>query len=372
LARRSLAVFFLVVCLLYSSACFGQEASGGGPQKVHVSEFSITGNTVIATEDIIASLSIFANADYTLDELNAIADAVTRLYTEKGYILARAYVPEQRVEADTLTIAVSEGTLGSIQVSDTSYYRASYVRGFFEHLVGRPVNEFELERAVLIANRTPNLKTTAVLKKGAEPGTSDLLVNVQDSVAVNLGVSFDNHGHPLVSRNKYALSLGVTDPYLGSTLWAEGSVGEDVDETSSLSLNYRVPINRRGTSLGVRYSYADYIVGGNFQPLGIEGDARIFGVYATHEFVRSKRSNIAATLGFDYKRIFSYVLGLQQSNDDLSVAYLGLHLDAIDHFRGKTFADLTYYHGFNDLLGSLGEHDPASSRSGASGKFDKV
>jgi hemolysin activation/secretion protein len=54
------------------------------------------------------------------------------------------------------------------------------------------------------------------------------------------------------------------------------------------------------------------------------------------------------------------------------VAYLTVNFDAVDSLRGKTFGGLTYSHGFNDLFGALGEDDPARSRFGASGKFDKV
>jgi hemolysin activation/secretion protein len=369
---RSIAYLILFSCVLFcSSAGFCEEALDESP-KVHIEGFNVTGNTVIDTGDILSTLSKYKDAEYTLEEMDTIAQAVTMLYHEKGYILARAFIPSQRMEGNTLEIAVLEGKLGSIQVSNTRYYKESYIRGFFKHLVGRPVNEFELEEAVLIANRTPQLKTAAVLKKGATPGTSDLLVNVEDAYAINLAFSFDNHGHPIVSRNKYALSFDVTDPHIGSTLSLGGSIGESADDTTAVSINYRVPVNRRGTSVGVKYSYSDFIVGGNFQPLGIEGDARIYGVYATHEFIRSKRKNLSATVGFDYKRIFAYILDTQQSNDDLSVAYLGLNFDAVDRLKGKTFANLTYSHGFSDLFGSLGENDPARSRFGAGGKFDKI
>ncbi len=61
-------------------------------------------------------LEVGDGLEVTLGILHLIAQEITSLYSIKGYILARAYVPEQEIENGTVTIQVVEGKLGKIEV----------------------------------------------------------------------------------------------------------------------------------------------------------------------------------------------------------------------------------------------------------------
>ena len=309
---------------------------------------------------------------YTLEELKRIADAITAIYHLDRYILARVYIPKQEIIDNVITIAVVEGELGDVNVSGAGYFSRQFAENWFKHLKGRAVREDEIERAVLLAGDTPSLNLTPTLKKGEKPGTADLMVNVSDSLPVKLSFDYDNYGNPLISRDRFAVNLQLTDPVIGSTLSLLGISGNSIDNTFYGSIDYHLPINYRGTRIGARYLNADYLVGGgDFGILGIAGKSEIAGVYLSNQCIRSRITNVKATLGFDYKHMFEYILDTQRSNDDITAAYLRIDYDGFDKYRGKNYLSLNYSHGFNDLLGSLGEDDPAASRVGADGRFDK-
>lgn len=309
---------------------------------------------------------------YTLEELKKIADAITAIYHLDRYILARAYIPKQEIIDNVVTIAVVEGELGDVNVSGARYFSRQFAENWFKHLKGRAVKEDEIERAVLLAGDTPSLNLTPTLKKGKNPGTADLMVNVSDSLPVKLSFDYDNHGNPLISRDRFAVNLQLTDPVIGSTLSLLGISGNSIDNTFYGSIDYHLPINYRGTRMGARYINADYLVGGgDFEILGIAGKSEIAGVYLSNQCIRSRITNVKATLGLDYKHMFEYILDTQRSNDDITAAYLRIDYDGFDKYRGKNYLSMNYSHGFNNLLGSLGEDDPAASRVGADGRFDK-
>jgi len=311
---------------------------------------------------------------YSLEELKNIANIITMLYEENRYILARAHIPQQEFQDGIVTIAVVEGELGDIRVYNNKYYSMSYIRGWFKHLQGKPVKEDEVERAILLANDTPSLNAETIFESGEKPETTDLRVNVKDKYPVQLELEYNNYGNPLVSRQKFGANLKLTDPIFGSTLSLRGIRGDSLKDTFYGQIDYSVPVNHHGTTVGARYITADYIVGKEFSVLDVQGETKIIGGYITHPFIKSRADNLKATLGFDYKRMFEYMVNEQRSNDDLSVAYLRLDADSLDsRLRGKNYLSLTYSQGFEEFLGSLRKDDEvASRRPSDGGEFSKL
>ncbi|MBI4826715.1 MAG: ShlB/FhaC/HecB family hemolysin secretion/activation protein [Nitrospirae bacterium] len=370
---------FLLIFLLVIAAAFipvngfSEDLTG----TVHVKEFSIIGNKAMDTDDIHACLEDYKDKDYTLDGLKDIADRITDLYQQEGYVLAKAYIPKQEIEDGIVTIAVVEGELGFIEITDNKYYTSEYVKNWFSHLKRDAVREQDIERAILLVNDTKALKVTTAFKRGKKPGTADLIVKVEDSYPLSLDLNYDNHGNPLISRGRMGFNLQTgMSPFSGSELNIKGVMGERFDKTFYGLIDYQTPIGYQGARWGLRYLYADYLVGGDLEILGLEGESQILGGYLSYPFVKTKKHNLTATMGFDYKHMFETDMDVQKSNDDLSVGYVRLDYDAIDRFLGdkmpaKNYLSLTYSHGFNSVFGSIKENDPDSSNFGADGNFDK-
>src|SRR5579885_696860 len=74
----------------------GAEVPPGGPT-VKVTGFDITGNTVYDSATLQALIASYAGKDLTLAELYKAADVITRYYQDHGYGIARATLPEQRL-----------------------------------------------------------------------------------------------------------------------------------------------------------------------------------------------------------------------------------------------------------------------------------
>ncbi|MBW2144922.1 MAG: hypothetical protein JRG75_11100, partial [Deltaproteobacteria bacterium] len=90
------------------------EDAEGDEFTVLIKSIEIKGNTVIDTQTLQEKVDTFKDKELTLEEMGEVADLVTIVYQEAGYILARAYLPEQEVQKGVLTIAVQEGKIGKV------------------------------------------------------------------------------------------------------------------------------------------------------------------------------------------------------------------------------------------------------------------
>ncbi|MDH4226369.1 MAG: hypothetical protein OEV59_01250 [Deltaproteobacteria bacterium] len=389
--RKGLPLVMAAVLLFLAAPLY---AADDDLRIIEVKKFVIAGNVEVSEAEIERAIAEFkvkkeweTKKFYTIADLKAVADAITAYYHSKGMMLARAYVPAQQVDTAIVTIAVLEGNLGTLNVSATmpegvgkgdmnlDYYSPRYVMDWFDEFEGKVVSEDEIESAVLLANRTPGLHTRAVLSKGEEPGSTDVLISAEDKTPVSLTLEYNNYGNKEISRDRYGAYLSLTDPFIGSTFSGTYFVGNPSDSTTYMGIDYSIPVADSGTRVGVRYIKADYIVGeGPMVDLGIEGKSDIFGGYISHPFIVKRLTNFTVTLGYDRKHMFEYVLKEQLTNDDLAVGYLRFDYDRIDSYNGKTIFSLTYSHGFPDFAGSLPDvkEDPNQSRLGANGEFEKA
>lgn len=81
-----------------------------------VTDFTIEGNTVVSTEDILQYLTPLKGKPQNIASINDAIFKIQNLYTERGYILAR--VSEVTDDPDgTVNICIKEGTIDKIMIS---------------------------------------------------------------------------------------------------------------------------------------------------------------------------------------------------------------------------------------------------------------
>jgi hemolysin activation/secretion protein len=90
----------------------------GGP-RVTVRQVRITGATVFPEAELQALLADGLKQPLSLAGLQAWRRASLQHYRQAGYLVARAYLPAQKVSGDTVEIAVVEGRLDRVVPHDT-------------------------------------------------------------------------------------------------------------------------------------------------------------------------------------------------------------------------------------------------------------
>ena len=81
-----------------------------------VKGFRITRNTAFSEGELLPLLKEFVGKQLSLEDLQRAADVITRHYRDRGYFVARAYVPAQDIRDNIVEITVLEGRLDRVSV----------------------------------------------------------------------------------------------------------------------------------------------------------------------------------------------------------------------------------------------------------------
>jgi hemolysin activation/secretion protein len=329
---------------------------------------------VIETEELEPFVAPFYGKDLGLAELQQAADSITDVYRQKGYNLARAYIPRQEIKDGVVEITVLEGKLGQIIIEGNKNYSTDFIhRGFTRVIEDKAINQRSLEKSLLLLNENPDLKVTAVLETGKEPGTTDIIVKAQDKLPLHLAMDYDNFGTKSVSKNRFGMEVSLSRFLLfeGASLSLRGVIGSDPKSFHYGRASYLLPINSYGTKLGLFGYGGDFDVGQALSEFNLTSTAWGYGFYLTHPFVRSRFQNLSGEFGFESKDANQFILGSLLSRDKLRMLRTSWNYDWIDS-TGRSFIALSVYQGLGDAFGAMENNDPKSSRPGADNRFTKA
>jgi hemolysin activation/secretion protein len=143
--------------------------------------------------------------------------ALERAYHKAGYQAVSVDVPQQDVAEGVVFLRVSENPVGRLRVRGTRYFSPSSIKALAPELSeGRPLNFDDVNKAVMRLNRQRDLRVTPDLKPGAEPGTLDVDLKVQDSLPLHGSIELNNR----YSANTAHLRLNGAISY--ENLWQAG------------------------------------------------------------------------------------------------------------------------------------------------------
>ena len=330
---------------------------GAGPRFI-VKKIQVKGNTLIDDAILAPVLETGDGMEVTLGILHLIAQEITALYAMNGYILTRAYVPEQEIENGIVTIQVVEGKLGTIEVSGNEKFKREDILARLRPLQDDPaLTESALEKYLLRLNAIHGLKVKAVLKPGEVFGTSDLTLQVKESRPYRIAFDADNFGSRFTGEQRYGLTGEVGSLLLlGDRLSVRG-VKSDEDQVY-ISPSYSIPIGPYGTTFTLLYTFADFNLGGNLVALNAGGQANIFTVDVTHSLFQTRSSEFYLSLGGEIRNFENDLAGSSSSDDKLRDAYLAAGGFFKDPLRARTFYTVRLQQGFSERDVS----DPHNSR----------
>jgi hemolysin activation/secretion protein len=339
-----------------------------------VKAYKINGTSVIASAELESIVAPYVGREMDLTELEKVADVVTTALRDKGYSLARAYIPAQEIKDGNLEIAVLEGRVGEIIVRGNQNYSSEFIkRGFTPVVRDGAIKQNSLEKSLLVLNEYPDLKATAVLEAGQEPGATDIVVTVKDKLPFHLVMDYDNFGTESVSKNRFGLEVNLGRFLIveGSSLSLRAVIGSDPKSYHYGRASYLLPINGYGTKLGFLGYGGDFDVGQELSEFNITATTWGYSPYLTHPLVRTRGANLTGEFGFESKDSTQWLLGSLFSRDRVRMLRMGLNADWIDR-TGRNFISFSILQGLEEALGAMENSDSKSSRFGADNRFTKA
>lgn len=258
-----------------------------------VGKVRIAGASIFSEEALHALVADVEGQELSLAALHAVADRITQYYRQRGYVLAYAYVPAQKISDGVIELAVVEGRIGAVSVRNDELVGGAALEPLAALVPGEVARAQTLERSVLLLSDLPGLVITSTLKPGSAPGTSDLMVDVAPGARVSGNMELDGNGDRFSGRIRAGAAVNVNNPLqLGDQLTLRGRASDE--GLHYVFGEYRLPVNRWGTRIGMSVSELQYRLGDSLAALGLEGDALSVNVTASHPLVRARRTNINA------------------------------------------------------------------------------
>lgn len=275
--------------------------------RLEVKGFRIVGLTVAAEADMANALAPFVGPDKRFQDLLDAAAAVKRELAARGYFLADAIIPEQKLSDGVVELRVLEGRLGKIrldvdpEVSISRSLLESYIGSLQE---GGLIRTEDVERALFQIHDLRGIVATSSFAPGAAAGTADLTIRVSRGKKLDANLDFDANGS--VYTGIHRIGGGVD----GNSLLGYGEL-INVRASNALDGNLRfarasalVPVGPWGTKLGAAYSELKYRLGTPvFNALKVNGGAEVVSLIAIHPVIRSRNTNLLV-IGQHDKRNF--------------------------------------------------------------------
>lgn len=276
----------------------------GDTVSFRVERIRLSGVTALPEADLIALLRPYVGRDVTLGELNEAAAAITRLYRDRGFPVARAYVPAQEIRDGVVELAVLEGRYGKVTVGVDAPFSRDMANKAVQNL--RPsevISEGALDRSLLLLDDLGGIEARGTLKPGEGLGTADLAVEVTETQHLGGTISADNYGNTVTGQYRlggsfYAENLaGRGDTLAGRALVSQGA------DLAYGQIAYNLPVNADGLQAGAIGTYTNYTLGEALSALGATGYAGIATAYLRYAFIRSRRGSLYAQVAFDAKNL---------------------------------------------------------------------
>jgi hemolysin activation/secretion protein len=338
-------------------------------ETVLIEQINVEGVSLIEQSKIKDITSQYEGKEISLRTMQKIADLITDLYREAGYVTSRAYLPPQTIQDGILIIRVIEGELGSLQIQGNKYFKTSLLRKKITLNPGEAFDYSSLQRSLIDINEHPDRTARVVLMPGEQRGTTDVVLRVEDNLPFHVGYKFDNYGSRYIEKDRHGVTLehnnlfGFDDKFYFMYQLSEYGYYE------MKTARYTFPLTNT-LDVGAYLINTDTKLGREFEDLDSRGEAEIYGVFANKKLINTMDTDLRLNLGFDYKDIENYLSGEQTSLDELRIAKVGLDLDVNDSW-GRTIVTTGLDIGIPDIMGGMPEKYDSASRSGAAGKFYK-
>lgn len=347
--------------------------------KVLVKGFRFSGSQSLATDaELEALLSDSIGKELGFAELKRLAERVTiYLREQKGYLLARAYLPKQDITAGIIEIAVIAGRIeGKVRVNVKEPRRIS--QSLLEGIAGKAlkagsaIRMEEIERVVLLMNDLPGISSNASLERGATPGTTRLGIDVTEGPLISGLISGDNYGDRYTGIWRGTGQIAVNDPFgLGDQLSLSFIGAENMYQGTAA---YFLPLGPTGLTWSLSYTGLYYELGDDLASLNANGRADTFATRFGYPILRTRNASIWAGLGFEYIMLSDETNGITTSDRKLSVGNASLSGNFFDSFGGGGLsnANLILYSGNLDLSGLSAEETADEAGPRSAGNFTRA
>ncbi len=281
-----------------------------------IHQVAFKGATVLSADEQSTVARPFLGQCLTLEKINEIVRAVTNLYVEKGFVTARASLPQQDIADGSLEILIMEGHVEGFDLKDASQAEQRQLATAFPGLEGELLNLRDLEQGLDQMNRLASNNAAMKMAPGNEQGGSIVAIENQKSKPWRASFGLDNSGYKSTGNRQRTMTVGY-DNYLNLNETYSLTLSQD-DHTNDLGRG----INEASGYFSIPYGYWTLTYSGSYSDslstlIGTSATYRSESTSRTHQvdidrvLHRNAKGKTTGTVGFKTYSTKSYIDGIE-------------------------------------------------------------
>ena len=255
-------------------------------------------SAVLSEAELAAITAPYEGKQVSLSDIYAIVEKINALYTEKGYVTCRAFLPPQTITNGTVKLLLVEGRTGNTIVSGNNYTKTAYITKRLHLKQDEIANIKQLNKDLLLFNATNSTQLRIMMKAGEKPGTTDYEITAYEPKRDTWTVFEDNAGSD--TSGQYRTGLFFNTKSLSGHCDAM-SLGTVISEgTKAANAMYSRSLGRSGTKMNLMYSTnAVKTVDGDYKDM-IKGHANSYSIGFVQPLMVNETTR--SELSLDYNR----------------------------------------------------------------------
>ena len=166
----------------------------------------ITGIEILKQEDFRDKLEPYLGKPATMATLNKVSKDVIDYYRREGFPVVNVVVPRQTVRDGVIQFVVTEAKVGKVIVEGAKWFNPDKFKDEVSLREGDKVDGDQLQEDVRWLNTNPFRSTDLAFQPGETPGSTDVILEVNDRMPLRFFFTYDNYGIDLTGKNR--LSTG--------------------------------------------------------------------------------------------------------------------------------------------------------------------
>ena len=277
-----------------------------------INKLEISNSEIFSDTEMAEFASLVEGQELTAEDINNFVQIINNQYAKKKIITARAYL--ESLENGVLKIELMEAKIGAIYVEGNRFNRKFFLKKQISSKPSDVLNLQVLEEDLKTFNKNArSIKLTAKLKPGEEYGTTDVILQANESFPYHFSASWDSFGRESTGLLRGGLMLS-TDSLFGFQDRLTGAVNL-ARSTTNPFVDYNFPVNRKGTRVGGSYMFGNSkITSGEYKDFDLTAKTHIFSVYASHPLVDNEKMQLKFNTSANIKLSTSDISNFRYTN----------------------------------------------------------
>lgn len=261
--------------------------------------------------------------EVTLQDIRAIVARINQLYWDAGHYAAVASLPAQKIANGVLKINLVEGTVERVTVESDD----PDVVSLADDVLGLSAGELFVGPAVQARlarfNRGSDTRFFAALVPGKQPGTTEVVAQVELAPKYDLAVSLHNEATDTLGRNQLDVSGYVRR--LLSPADRLGAIVQKTEGSTNALVLYSVPVHPSGLRFGASVSSGSTeTTDSGLGQLKVEGRSRVLGVSLTQPLMGPRELEVDVSLNAQHITSSTTIAGFDQGDARTRLYSLGV------------------------------------------------